>query len=654
MRGTAHIRRAASAALLSIAIIGYPGGDGLAPGAAPVRAEHELAAPSSVTIAGSFQSELGCTENWQPQCTTTHLTYDAGDDVWQAVFTIPAGNWFYKAALNNSWEENYGAGAQQNGPDIALSLAAETAVKFYYDHKSHWVTDNHNTRIVTAPGSFQSELGCPGPWDPGCLRSWLQDIDGDGTFSFSTTALPAGGYEAKAAINESWDENYGAGGAAGGANIPFTVHSDNEPVTFSFVSATNVLTITVGGDEPPPPGNGASHDNDIWWDDLGHNSRDTLYRNPGGAVPAGTPLTLRLRAASGDLTAARVRIWDDRNDVQLIVPMSIAADDGTHEWWQATVTPTEPTIYWYRFIAIDGTATAFYEDDEARTGGWGQTFGTSPDNSWQLSVYDPAFSTPDWVKNAVIYQIFPDRFRDGDPSNNPAPGQFFYEETETIFRSHGDDWHTPICDPRDAGGDCPMVWSQNFYGGDLAGIIDKLDYIEDLGVTAIYLNPIFRSPSNHKYDTTDFFEIDPAFGDLETLQSLSSETANRGMRLILDGVFNHSSSDSLYFDRYGRHETLGACESHESPYRDWYFFHPVTPGTGACVGADGTPAAANYESWFGFDSLPKLNSANEEVRKFFYAGGVAAVGPYWLSWADGWRLDVGRGLGTRRANRSII
>ena len=126
------------------------------------------------------------------------------DDVWQGSFSVPAGSYEYKAALNDTWTENYGANAQPNGANIPLNLGAGTSVKFYYDDKSHWVTDNVNSRIAVAPGSFQSELGCPGDWDPSCLRSWLEDANGDGIYEFLTTALPAGNYEAKAAINESW------------------------------------------------------------------------------------------------------------------------------------------------------------------------------------------------------------------------------------------------------------------------------------------------------------------------------------------------------------------------------------------------------------------------------------------------------------------
>ena len=198
----------------------------------PVRADH-TPDPASVTIAGSLQDELGCPGDWQPECAATYLAYDADDDVWQQVFAVPAGGYEYKAALNDSWDENYGAGAQPDGPNIPLALGADTDVKFYYDHESHWITDNQNDVIATVPGSFQAALGCPGDWQPDCLRSWLQDPDGDGLYAFSTTAIPPGAYEAKVAHDESWDENYGAGGVQNGPNIPFTVGA-NETVTFIY------------------------------------------------------------------------------------------------------------------------------------------------------------------------------------------------------------------------------------------------------------------------------------------------------------------------------------------------------------------------------------------------------------------------------------
>ena len=210
--------------------------------------------PSSVTIAGSLQSEAGCPGDWDPGCATTHLAYDANDDVWQGTFSLPAGSYDYKAALNDAWDENYGLHAESTAPTSRSTSPSATSVKFYYDHKSHWVTDNLGSVIAVAPGSFQSELGCPGDWDPACLRSWLEDPDGDGIYSFETTALPAGTYDGKVAINEDWTENYGQGGVLGGDNISFTVPADNPKVTFSYDSASHVLSITVAVDHGAPGG----------------------------------------------------------------------------------------------------------------------------------------------------------------------------------------------------------------------------------------------------------------------------------------------------------------------------------------------------------------------------------------------------------------
>ena len=208
--------------------------------------------PSFVTIAGSLQSELGCPGDWDPGCVNTRLTYDVEDKVWQRSFDVPAGSYEYKAPLNNTWDENYGANATLNGGNIALNLNGATTVKFYYDHETHWIADNVNKRIAVAAGSFQSELGCAGDWQPSCLRSWLEDPDGDGIYTFQTSALPAGTYQTKVAINESWSENYGANGVPDGANISFTVGGDCNLTVFSFNSNTNILTVSAGGETPQP------------------------------------------------------------------------------------------------------------------------------------------------------------------------------------------------------------------------------------------------------------------------------------------------------------------------------------------------------------------------------------------------------------------
>jgi len=203
--------------------------------------------PASVGIPGNYQSEAGCPGDWDPGCPATQLVYDANGDIWRNSFPLQGGAWEYKVALNGSWDVNYGLHALQNGPNIPLATPAPQNVTFYYDHKTHWVTDNVNSIIATVPGSFQSEIGCAGDWDPGCFRTWLQDVQGSSIYSFSTSGIPAGSYEAKVALNGSWDVNYGAGGVQNGANIAFTVPANGMEVAFQWDSATKDLRVIVGG-----------------------------------------------------------------------------------------------------------------------------------------------------------------------------------------------------------------------------------------------------------------------------------------------------------------------------------------------------------------------------------------------------------------------
>jgi pullulanase len=210
------------------------------------------AEPTSVTLVGSVQTPLSCTAG-DASCTNSRLSRGLDDGVWQAEFTLPAGTHTFRAAVDEDGAlTTYGQGGASDGAELSLTLGAETAVKFYYDSTTHWVTTRFNSVIATAPGNFQSELGCPGDWSPDCLRSWLKDVDGDGIYTFTTTALPAGNYEGKVAINESWSENYGADGVPGGANIGFRVHSDGAPVTFRYDSVTHKLVIETPG---APKGN---------------------------------------------------------------------------------------------------------------------------------------------------------------------------------------------------------------------------------------------------------------------------------------------------------------------------------------------------------------------------------------------------------------
>ncbi|NJL93410.1 MAG: pullulanase-type alpha-1,6-glucosidase [Anaerolineae bacterium] len=210
--------------------------------------------PTSVTLAGSFQDELGCANDWAPECEATFMEYNAGNDIWSATLEVPAGEWEYKAALNATWDVSYGANANAAGgsSNVTLSLDEDERVTFFYDHKTGWVTDNVNSVVATLPGTFNSEIGCPpfahtGDWEPSCLRMWLQDSDGDGIYTFMTPRIPAGDYLVKVAINRDWGENYGVDGARGGADIPFNVPADRTLMVFAFNPRNGLLTIAAGG-----------------------------------------------------------------------------------------------------------------------------------------------------------------------------------------------------------------------------------------------------------------------------------------------------------------------------------------------------------------------------------------------------------------------
>jgi len=228
-------------------VIGGPAPVGGAAAAVPIVVPpKDVTQPDLVVIPGTIQTAAGCPGDWQAECASTALTFDEADGVWQGTFDLPAGDYEYKVALNGTWDVNYGGNADAGGANVALKLGADSSVKFYYDAASHWVADSVGDVIAVAPGSFQSELGCSDDWQPDCLRSWLQDPDGDGVYVFTTDAIPAGDYEVKVALNESWDVNYGADAVAGGANIPFNVPADGTPVAFVYNAATNLLLVGTG------------------------------------------------------------------------------------------------------------------------------------------------------------------------------------------------------------------------------------------------------------------------------------------------------------------------------------------------------------------------------------------------------------------------
>lgn len=314
---------------------------------------------------------------------------------------------------------------------------------------------------------------------------------------------------------------------------------------------------------------------------------------------------------------ATLRVWTDERGEELL-PMEGACEDD-HVHYSVSYTPAQTGVVWYSFdLATSDGATWRYGAREGWTTGEGDfAYGNPP--SFQLTVYVPRQTQPDWYKNGIVYQVFPDRF---------ARGADWRERAEKALAAHREgparvlveDWDTPPAYKKSEDGDI-LEW--DFYGGTLRGVREKLDYLADFGVTVIYLNPIFEAASNHRYDTADYLRIDPMLGDEEEFCALAREAAERGISIMLDGVFNHCGQDSRYFNRYGNYPEPGAWQGDESPYRDWFFFNE-----------DGT-----YDGWWGNPDLPDVNEKSSEYRELI-CGQDGVVRKWLRAGARGWRLDV--------------
>ena len=385
-----------------------------------------------------------------------------------------------------------------------------------------------------------------------------------------------------------------------------------------------------------------------------HNTFDPFYRDQEGAVPEGTQVTLRFRTlhSSGiwGLTA-RAYLFDTASgtttgpvDTSMPFDQNITISGTEYDVWKTTLTmPGTTTVYYYKFKINRDTTNGWYSDDyvddndNVHKDGTGAATDGEPFPSFQITVYDPNFQTPAWLQNANVYHIMPDRFRNGDQTNDycragATTGCPVYYGSQQAFTYN--QWNTQICDPRNQNSGCYNEFSNQFYGGDLRGVQNELDYIQSLGIDTIYMNPIFSARSYHRYDTDNYLHIDPALGGDSAFTSLATETNRRGMQLILDGVFNHASSDGMYFDRYDRYggsdPNIGACLSLGSQWRTWFNF---TDNNVPCQTAD-------YIGWFGLDSLPTFNHTIGGVKDFFYRAPGNVTQHWYSQGASGWRFDV--------------
>jgi len=273
----------------------------------------------------------------------------------------------------------------------------------------------------------------------------------------------------------------------------------------------------------------------------------------------------------------------------------------TEYGWSVSIAINETGLYYYTF---------FVENIGYVSCGNLQMGRITPNPvGFMLTVYDSSYTTPGWFKGGNMYQIFPDRFcKQG--SMPDIKGRI----------ARGDWGGMPSFKPNDKG----KVLNNDFFGGNFKGIQSKLPYLHDLGVTVIYLNPIFEAASNHRYDTSDYMKIDRFLGTESDFSELIQAAKEYGIKIILDGVFNHTGDDSVYFNKYGHYSSLGAYQSKDSPYYSWYTF---------------TKFPEKYESWWGIDILPEVNEQSKEYQSFIF--GEGGVLKKWLSFGiGGYRLDV--------------
>ncbi len=338
-----------------------------------------------------------------------------------------------------------------------------------------------------------------------------------------------------------------------------------------------------------------------------YNSRLNFHKNIFGAIREGCTVCLRI-ILPREIQCSGVRfVWhrDGENENRISFDWD-GMQGNNEEWWKVYFTPETPGLYWYHFeYDIPFGKGQIYQTSN----GIGKFCNDGTD--WQLTVYSKDFRTPDRLKGGVIYQIFPDRFNRAETELKDIPD-------DRILR---DDWGAqPEWEPDEKG----KVLNNDYFCGNLKGIEEKLDYIASLGVNCIYLNPIFEAHSNHRYNTADYMKIDPLLGTEEDFRSLCKSAAEKGIDIILDGVFNHTGDDSIYFNKKSRYPSVGAYNSRQSPYYSWYSFRRWND---------------DYESWWDFDTLPNVNEKSESYCNFIF--GDDGVIRKWLRLgASGWRLDV--------------
>ncbi len=337
-----------------------------------------------------------------------------------------------------------------------------------------------------------------------------------------------------------------------------------------------------------------------------YDSRNIEFKNPFGSVAAGENIhfSVNMPRTTGCTGVTLILVGDGGEESYY--RLYWRSTDNITEWWECDVRAETAGLYWYYFEYTIPWGTGRICRAEAGRGCF-----SGSEEPWQLTVYDKAFETPEFIKGGVIYQIFPDRFfRSGEKKENVPADRILRDDVGAL-----PEWRP------DANG---RIRNNDYFQGDLRGVEEKLPYLKKLGVTCVYLNPIFEAHSNHRYDTADYGKIDPLLGTEADARSLCAKAAEYGISVIFDGVFSHTGADSVYFNKYGRYGAGGAYNDENSPYHRWYKFGETRD---------------EYDAWWGIDTLPEVDETEPSYVDFIT--GEGGVIEKWLGAGfRGVRLDV--------------
>lgn len=589
-----------------------------------VEINNELVADTFVNQPGGetvwrVTGSLGDLDNWNPGNENTIMKHLVGE--YYAFSTVLlAGNYEFKFTKNGGWDHS--VGRKSDGNNFSLTLTEPAKVNFYinddmdgvdfYDKFrtnqpaleeqgiKQYIPDLSSDKWPRLVGNIQEVIGdgVGVSWSPENAKTMFIDYYFNNTVYKLQRNIVKGNYECKIVFGNNWSGlNYGAG------NNNLAINIIDNAADVVFTTDTTVADKELTHNYIPQE---STYDGLIDVSALYFNSREITYKKPFGAIKQGqSDVTFRFNTKASDASLVKLELIDGAG-LSKAYNMEVTTVLDDKDYWEVTIPAMEFNsigVWGYKFIVIDGATKIEYGDDSV-SGGTG-AYSSDGQTPYDLTVYLPDYKTPDWMKDAIVYQIFPDRFFDGDTSNNRAkvvdgyrgytkedgsigyyPLQYFdgLEDSEGVWTDYpenprqSEEANKPYYPDATTDGQ----WTNEFYGGDLAGIKEKLSYLKTLGVTVIYLNPVSWAASNHKYDATDYMNLDPMFGKAvynkegdpssglnyeatkiesdKVYQAFADACNAVGIKLISDGVFNHVGDDSIYFDRYEKYSEIGAYE----------------------------------------------------------------------------------------------